>query len=53
MEITQDIREYAKEQNVGEENALALGMAKKAKEFVQSGSEIYQGNVPEGGHEHH
>ena len=53
MKITQDVREYAKEQNVAEEKALAVGMAEKAKEFVKSGSEIYQGNLPEGGHDHH
>ena len=53
MKITQDVREYAKEQNVAEEKALADGMAEKAKEFVATGSEIYHGNLPEGGHEHH
>jgi hypothetical protein len=30
-----------------------LGMAEKAKEFVDKGSEIYQGNLPEGAKEHH
>ena len=53
MKITQDVREYAKEQNVAEEKALAVGMAEKAKEFVESGSEIYQGNVPNGVKENH
>ncbi len=53
MKITQDVREYAKEQNIAEEKALAVGMAEKAKEFVKSGSEIYQGNVPDGAKEHH
>ena len=48
MKITQDVREYAKEQNIAEEKALAVGMAEKAKEFIDKGSEIYQGNVPEG-----
>ncbi len=43
MKITQDVREYAKEQNLEAEKALAVGMAEKAKEFVKSGSEIYQG----------
>jgi hypothetical protein len=32
---------------------LAVGMAEKAKEFVEKGSEIYQGNVPDGAKEHH
>ncbi|CAN5406646.1 phosphomethylpyrimidine synthase ThiC [soil metagenome] len=53
MKITQDVREYAKEQNVAEEKALAVGMAEKAKEFVDKGSEIYQGNLPDGAKEHH
>jgi phosphomethylpyrimidine synthase len=52
MKITQDVREYAKEQNVEEEKALAVGMAEKAKEFVDKGSEIYQGNLPDGAKEH-
>ena len=53
MKITQDVREYAKEQNLEEEKALAVGMAEKAKEFSIKGGEIYHGNLPEGGHEHH
>ena len=52
MKITQDVREYAKEQNVAEEKALAVGMAEKAKEFTASGSEIYHGK-PEGVDDHH
>ena len=51
MKITQDVREYAKEQNLEAEKALAVGMAEKAKEFVATGSEIYHGNLPERGHE--
>ena len=53
MKITQDVREYAKEQNVAEEKALVVGMAVKAKEFVATGAEIYHGNVPGGAkHDH-
>ena len=48
MKITQDVREYAKEQGVEAEKALAVGMSEKAKEFVESGAEIYHGNVPDG-----
>lgn len=44
MKITQDVREYANSQNIEEEKALAVGMAEKAKEFIDKGSEIYQGN---------
>jgi phosphomethylpyrimidine synthase len=53
MKITQDVREYAREQNIEEEKALAAGMAEKSKEFLSSGAEIYQGNLPEGAKEHH
>lgn len=52
MKITQDAREYTARENVAEEKALAVGMAEKSKEFLASGAEIYQGNVPEGS-EHH
>ena len=48
MKITQDVREFAKEQNIEAEKALAVGMAEKAKEFVATGSEIYHGNLPDG-----
>lgn len=53
MKITQDVCQYAKEQNVEEEKALAAGMAEKAKEFVAKGAEIYQGKVPKGAKHHH
>ncbi len=52
MKITHDLREYAKEQNAGEEKALALGIAEKAKEFVATGAEIYHGNMPDAAKEH-
>ncbi|MGI8494461.1 MAG: phosphomethylpyrimidine synthase ThiC [Pyrinomonadaceae bacterium] len=53
MKITQDVREYAKEQNVEAEKALAVGMAEKSKEFLATGAEIYHGNKPDGADEHH
>ena len=46
----QDFRE---EQNVAEEKALPVRLAEKAREFVATGSEIYQGNLPDGAKEHH
>jgi len=53
MKITQDVRDYANAQNIEAEKALAVGMSEKAKEFVETGSEIYHGNVPEGAkHDH-
>ncbi len=53
MKITQDVREYAKEQNIEAEKALAVGMAEKAKEFTATGGEIYHGNLPEGANHDH
>jgi phosphomethylpyrimidine synthase len=52
MKITQDVREYAEKQGLEEEKALAVGMSEKAKEFTDKGSEIYHGNIPEGGLDH-
>jgi len=42
MKITEDVRKYAAEQAISEEEALAKGMQDKAKEFVESGAEVYQ-----------
>jgi phosphomethylpyrimidine synthase len=53
MKITQDVRDYAREQGVEEEKALAAGMSAKAQEFVATGGEIYHGNIPEGAKDHH
>jgi phosphomethylpyrimidine synthase len=41
MKITQDVRDYAAEHGTGEEIALEEGMAEKAAEFRQQGSEVY------------
>jgi len=41
MKITEDVRKYAAEQGVAEEEALRVGMEKKSKEFVERGSEVY------------
>ena len=53
MKITQEVREYAAQENLEAEKALAVGMAEKAAEFKATGSEIYHGNLPDSGHEHH
>jgi phosphomethylpyrimidine synthase len=42
MKITQDVRDYAQKQGVSEADALAKGMEDKAREFVDSGAEIYR-----------
>ncbi|MCC7039856.1 MAG: phosphomethylpyrimidine synthase ThiC [Burkholderiales bacterium] len=41
MKITQDVRDYAAKQGIGEDEALAKGMQAKAVEFVAKGGEIY------------
>jgi phosphomethylpyrimidine synthase len=41
MKITEDVRKYAAEQAITGEEALAKGMEQKAREFVESGSEVY------------
>ncbi len=42
MKITQDIRDYAEEQGIGDvQNALEEGMKQKAEEFKEQGAEIY------------
>ncbi|MET0005888.1 MAG: phosphomethylpyrimidine synthase ThiC [Candidatus Thiodiazotropha sp.] len=42
MKITQDVREYARSQGVGEDQALHQGMQEKAVEFKHQGGEIYK-----------
>jgi phosphomethylpyrimidine synthase len=42
MEITQQVRDYAKQLGIDEQAALEKGMAEKSDEFVESGSELYQ-----------
>ena len=41
MKITQDVRDFAAQQGLQEEEALTRGMEAKAVEFVKTGSEIY------------
>ena len=53
MKITQDVREYAAQKAIDEQEALGLGMKEKAAEFVATGAEIYQGERPIGAHEDH
>ncbi|MCZ8523260.1 MULTISPECIES: phosphomethylpyrimidine synthase ThiC [Paenibacillus] len=42
MRITQDIREYAREHGLEEEEALHAGMEEKSKEYAQTGSGVYR-----------
>lgn len=41
MNLTEDVRQYAAEQAISEEEALQGGMAEKSKEFVEAGVEVY------------
>jgi phosphomethylpyrimidine synthase len=42
MKITEDVRKYAAEQGLAEEEALKRGLEAKAKEFVSQGAEVYR-----------
>jgi len=41
MRITEDVRKFAAEQRISEEQALQVGLEQKAREIVEKGSEIY------------
>jgi phosphomethylpyrimidine synthase len=41
MRITEDVRKFAAEQKLSEEEALRAGMEQKAREFTEAGAEIY------------
>ena len=41
MKTTEDVRKYAEEQGIAEEEALKKGMEEKSKEFAEKGNEIY------------
>lgn len=40
--ITEDVRKYAAEQAISEEEALQRGMEEKSKEFVDKGAKVYE-----------
>ncbi|KAL0054918.1 hypothetical protein WJX82_004384 [Trebouxia sp. C0006] len=42
MSITQELREYAQEHNVDEEEAMHTGMQEMSEEFKKKGAEVYQ-----------
>jgi phosphomethylpyrimidine synthase len=41
MRITEDVRKYAAQQGLSDEEALKVGMEQKSREFVEKGGEIY------------
>ncbi|MCK5769040.1 phosphomethylpyrimidine synthase ThiC [Algiphilus sp.] len=42
MQITQEVREYARRQGLDEKEALDKGMAEKAEEFADTGNALYR-----------
>ncbi len=42
MKITQDVRDYARQHGMSDQDALSQGMVEKAVEFVKGGGEIYK-----------
>ena len=41
MKITEDVRKYAAEHGIREEDAIAIGMEQKSVEFTKGGNEVY------------
>jgi len=41
MKITQDVRNFAKENGMDTQEAIEEGMKKKSEEFKANGSEVY------------
>jgi phosphomethylpyrimidine synthase len=42
MKITEDVRKYAAEKGLADQDAIAAGLAEKSREFVEEGAEVYQ-----------
>jgi len=41
MKITEDVRKYAAEKGIAEQEALAQGLQEKSKEFAEKGNDVY------------
>ena len=46
MKITEELREYAKQQNLSVEEAAVEGMKEKREEFVEQGGKLYIKDEP-------
>jgi len=42
MKITEDVRRFAKERGIAEEEALKVGMQERSDAFRETGGELYQ-----------
>jgi len=42
MKITQDVRDYAAQKHLDEQQAIQVGMKEKSEEFLKAGGEIYR-----------
>ena len=47
MKITEDVRKYAAEHALSEDEVILVGLSEKSKEFVEAGSEVYSINLSE------
>ena len=41
MKISEDVRRYAAEQGISEEQAIEQGFEEKSREFLDQGTEVY------------
>ena len=41
MKITEDVRKFAAEQEISDDQVLQVGLEQKAKEFIKKGAEVY------------
>ena len=41
VKITEDVRKFATQQKISDDEALQVGLEQKAKEFKESGAEVY------------
>ena len=41
VKITEDVRKFAAQQQISEEEALQVGLKEKAEEFVEKGADVY------------
>ena len=41
MKISEDVRKYAREKGIDDDDEVLAKMAEKSKEFIDSGSQLY------------